>query len=155
MTGFSVTLVSKRKWVVVSLAAGVIVLFVAALIGLCALPGILFGSRLAAAEAEESIRRYLILQASASFYERLGPAGKTAGGLDARYLAEVAQPLDAIQFVSVDVDTVIFGAFSIRRSFVVEVIMRGRDGNQSTHYYCFIDKYLTGECSRWNWFLAW
>ena len=68
MTGFSVTLVSRRKWVVFSLAAGVMISVVTALIGLCALPGLLFGSRL---------------------------------------------------------------------------------------YYCFIDKYLAGECSRWNRLVAW
>jgi hypothetical protein len=155
MAEFSVTLVSRRKWVVVALAAGVITLILAALIGLCALPGLLFGSRLTAAEAEDSIRRHLVLRASAGFYERLGPGAKRADGLDARYHAEVMQPLNAIQFVSVDVNTVIFGAFSIRRSFVVEVIMRGQDGKEATRYYCFMDKYLTGECSRWNRLVAW
>lgn len=119
------------------------------------LPGILFGTRLTTAEAEESIRGHLLSQATMRFHERIASATREErDALHARYSVEIA-PLKAVEFVSVDVDTVIFSSFKMNRSFVVEVVMRGKEPKLSTHYFCFVGKYVTGECSKWHWFFAW
>jgi hypothetical protein len=105
----------------------------ALVLGIGLLPGLLCGETLTPAEAERSIRSHLRAQAAL--------AGRRPGA-----------PLEV---VSVDVDTVVFGYSRIRRSFVVELVSRGADQQLRTRYYCFLSSYLTGECGRWNWFLAW
>jgi hypothetical protein len=85
-------------------------------------------------------------------YSNAGAGERTA--LNSCYAAEV-ESLRQLQFISVDVDTVIFGLFKINRSFVVKVVVRGGDERLSTHYFHFWSKVLTGECSRLQWSFAW
>jgi hypothetical protein len=154
MPRLTITLRSKRPWGGVGLAVAALLSILFVLIGLSMLPGILFGTTLTPTEAEESIRRHLLLRAVGSFDQRSKPIGDSSDASRARYAAAFAS-LKSLEFVSVDVDTVIFSAFRISRSFVVRVEMRGKDQEPSTRYFCFLGKYLTGECSRWNWSLAW
>ncbi|HSB69337.1 MAG TPA: hypothetical protein VLT62_08410 [Candidatus Methylomirabilis sp.] len=152
MTFVRVTFVSRRGWLEVVLVS---IAFLSALAIVSALPGRLFGTVLSPAEAEESILSHLVAQATLQFHRRLGEVTPgERGRLQAGYLAEV-ESLKAREFVSVDVDTVIFGFFKIRRSFVVKAVTRAQDQQPSTHYYCFMGKYLTGECTRWHWLFAW
>jgi hypothetical protein len=155
MPKLTMTFVARRGWIGVALALGVTLAVISALIGVSMLPGILFGTRLTTAEAAENIRGYLLSQATKKFYERIASTTRDERDtLQARYAAEV-ELLKAVEFVSVDVDTVIFSAFKMHRSFVVEVVIRGKDQPLSTHYFCFVSKYLTGECAQWHWFFAW
>lgn len=127
-----------------------------AILGIGLLPSLLFGTRLTAAEAEASIRAHLLSQATLRFHarreERATPEDREAW--DARYAAEIA-PLKAMTFVSVAVGTGIFSAFKVRRSFVVAVVIRGKESPPSTHYFCFVGAAVTGECSHWQWFFTW
>jgi hypothetical protein len=155
MPKLAVTFVVRHGWVGVVLVVGAALACIATVIGLSMLPGILFGTRLSAAEAEESIRSHLLSQAITSFYERVPSATwDDRKDLQARYVAEV-EPLKAVAFVSVDVDTVIFSAFKMPRSFVVQVVMRDKDQRLSTHYFCFVGTYVTGACATWRWLFAW
>jgi hypothetical protein len=155
MPKLTLTFVSRRPWVGVALVVGVALAVIFAVIGLMMLPGILFGTRLTTAEAEESIRGHLLSQATTRFYERIAGATRDEEeDLDARYAAEMA-PLKAVTFVSIDVDMSIFSAFKLNRNFVVEVVMGGSESYLSTHYFCFVGTYVTGECSQWHWLLAW
>jgi hypothetical protein len=155
MPTFKLTFVVRRRWVGVALTLAVVLALITAIIGVARLPGLLFGTQLTPAEAEESIRGHLLAQAALSFQERAASTTDEARErLLARY-AEATDRLKAITFDAIDVDTVIFSAFRIRRSFVVKVVMHGKDQRPSTHYFCFMDKYLTGACSPWYWWFAW
>jgi hypothetical protein len=139
-----------RRGALLVMAAGLAC--IVSMVALSALPAVLFGTKLTDSEAEESIRRYLLSQAITAFYRR---TPRDAADLQSRYSVEVLQPLEKIEVLSIDVDTVIFSAFSIRRSFVAKAVVRGEAQSPATRYFCFMGTYLTGECARWNWFLAW
>jgi hypothetical protein len=141
-----------RGWI----GGGLILVGALTVVGAIAvLPGILFGTRLTAPEAEQSIRDHLLARVSLCFSEAISSAPDAGrGALGARYF-EAVESLEAVKFVSVDVDTVIFSYGRINKSFVVEAVMLGKDQKPETRYFCFMGQYVTGECSKWNWLLAW
>ncbi|MGZ9129669.1 MAG: hypothetical protein ACXW4Z_17990 [Candidatus Binatia bacterium] len=153
MAKLAITFVTRRKWSAVALAISVALSVLVILIGISMLPGMLFGTTLTTAVAEESIRRHLLSRAIVSFHER--SKGEKPDTLHGGYQAQVLESLNAVEFITVNVDTVVFSAFKISRGFVAEVVIRGKDGTHLTRYYCFAGTYLTGECSKWNWLLAW
>jgi Tfp pilus assembly protein PilX len=155
MPKVTVTFVARRGWGGAVVVVGAALAVLLAILGIGLLPSLLFGTRLTAAEAEASIRAHLLSQATLRFHERRAratPEEREAWG--AHYAAEIA-PLKAMTFVSVDVGTGMFSAFKVNRSFVVAVVIRGKESQLSTHYFCFVGTYVTGECSRWHWFFAW
>jgi hypothetical protein len=129
--------------------------FLGLLFAIALLPTQLFGDRLSPAQAERSIRSHLQTQAALRFQKQLdgAPRGERIA-LEARYREE-RRALGALEVLSLDVDTVLFGYTRIRRSFVVELIALDAEQELSTRYYCFLSSHLTGECARWNWWLAW
>ena len=151
---WTVTFDARRPWLSAVLIAGTLLAVVAAVVCLMMLPGLLFGTRLEPAEAEASIRGRMLAQVAQNFQGRW--AGSSGNGEIARrqYEAEIER-IKALQFVSVDVDTLIFAAFRVRRSFVVKAVTRQKDGPADTRYYCFLGTYLTGDCAKWHWYLAW
>jgi hypothetical protein len=143
--------VTGSGWFRVLASAGAVLglLFAVAL-----LPGAVLGDRLTPAQAERSIRSHLQAQAALRFHKRLESAPRAERvRINALYREEI-RAIRQLDVVSLDVDTVLFGYTKIRRSFVVELVTLGQDGHPSTRYYCFLSGYLTGECARWNWWLA-
>jgi hypothetical protein len=121
---------SGRRGIVFSLA--VLLAVIAGVMLLSALPGLMFGARLSADDAAHSIRLALAAERAV--------AGST---------------FDTTSVRVGRVRTVIFGAFSIKRSFVAEATVAEAGRPAETRYYCFVSRYLTGECSRLNRALAW
>jgi hypothetical protein len=147
--------VSGSGWPGALRAVAVAGTFLGLLLALALLPGWLCSDSLTPAEAERSIRMHLRSQAALRFQERLSGARRSQrAALNAGFRRE-RLALREMDTVSLDVDTVLFGYTRIRRSFVVEWVTRGPDGTLSTRYYCFLSGHLTGECGRWNWWLAW
>jgi hypothetical protein len=133
----------------------VVAVVVSIMIGISALPGMIFSTVLTPAEAESTIRGHLLSENALHFGKQIADADPEHRVLlESRYFEEKAS-IKALEFVSVDVDTVIFSFFRINRSFVAKAVIRGNDQKLSTRYYCFIGKYLTRECSAWNWLIAW
>lgn len=152
MPRLSITFISRHGWTGAVLAALVVL---SLLVVISALPGLLFGTTLTPAEAETSIRGHLLTQAAMNFRQQTVSATPEE---QQRLLIRYTTELESIQkrrFLSTDVDTVIFGFFSIRRSFVAEVVTAADTRQPTVRYYCFVGHYITGECSRWNWWLAW
>ena len=155
MPSIRLTFMSRRGWPGAILAIGLLLVALAGIFLLMLLPAIVFGVKLTPAAAEESIRDYYLSRAALRLQEEHGKASSDGRReLEARYTAEVEQ-IKTIRFVSTDVDTVIFSAFKLNRSFVVRTELQGRDQPSSVRYFCFYGTYLTRECGTWNWYLAW
>jgi hypothetical protein len=139
----------QPRWVGVVVVIAAVLAILAVIFGLMMLPGLLFGSDLPRPQIQTSVRGHLFAQAA---------RGLQGGSQDEesrkRYEAEIER-IKTLKFVDIDVDTVIFSAFRARRSYVVEVVMEGGGGARETRYFCFLGNHLSGECARWNWYLAW
>jgi hypothetical protein len=155
MPKLTLTFVSRRSVVGVGLVFVVFVVCLAGSIGVSMLPARLFGSTLTTAEAEDSIRAHLVSQTATHYAQRLATTTRDDRyTLEAQYFTEV-EVLKALVFVSVDVNKSIFSAFSMNPHFVVKTVMRGKDHQLSTRYFCFQSKYLLGQCSKWQRFFTW
>lgn len=146
---WTVIYAGQPRWVRVAIVIAAVLAILAVIFGLMMLPALLFGSDLPRPQVQVGIRGHLYSQAARGFQG--GPQDEESRK---RYEAEL-EGIKAVKFVDIHVDTVIFSAFSVKRRYVVKVVMEGRDGGRQARYFCFLGNYLTGECARWNWYLAW
>jgi hypothetical protein len=112
------------------LGAGALAVLLAGIVGLHALPVVVFGEPLTERGAEHAIRLHL------------------------RAEAAMARAPTEPEVEVTDVDKSVFAWFSLRGSYVAEARVREGDAPATTRYYCFVAHALTGECGAWRWRLA-